>query len=90
MSNTSRVSFEESKLGQTSRTAKPDLTLHASLDISISLAFNIRIVWAARVISSCGIPVHFTNRQGVALSREGTTSMVTLYSICPFGFPDVI
>jgi hypothetical protein len=58
MSSTSRVSFKMSTPGQASRMAKSDLTLHASFDISISLGFNIRIVWAARVNSSCGIPAH--------------------------------
>jgi hypothetical protein len=48
-----------SRLGQTSQMAKSNFTLHTSLDVSISLVFNIRIVWAARVISSCGMPARF-------------------------------
>ena len=79
-----------SKPVQTSRKAKSDCTLHASLDISISLAFNIWIFWAARDCSSSGIPVQLQNRQDVALSGEGTMGVGTLHSIRPFGLPDMI
>ena len=59
-----------STLSQTLCIAQSGLTLHASLDISISLAFNIRIVWAARVISSVGIPGHLQIVKRCSQQRE--------------------